>query len=200
MQLSRIGDSSVCAGFLRFKADAVSRCAIFVGQISALLLFLLSPHAAAQMQASEPELKAAILVNMLLFVDWPSQPQQAADRFLLCYLGDSPMATALGQLEGKLIKGKPLHVMRADADHAGGCHVFYFSSNDEAALTKSAPSLRTSRVFLAGDSPGYLQRGAMLNLELVGGRVAFDIDLRGARQSGLTVSSKVLRLARQVLE
>lgn len=40
----------------------------------------------------------------------------------------------------------------------------------------------------------------MLNLELISGRVVFDIDLRSAQRKGLKVSSKALRLARQVIE
>jgi hypothetical protein len=55
-------------------------------------------------------------------------------------------------------------------------------------------------MLLVGDSPGDQQRGVMLNLEIEGGRVVFDIDLRAARQAGLAVSSKVLRLARHVIE
>lgn len=174
--------------------------ATLFSRIGAALLFLLAPHAVAQVQAPEPELKAAILANMLLFVDWPARSTQAADRLRLCYLADSPVASALLQLDGKLIKGRPLQVVRIDAGKAADCHALYFSPGDDGALTTSAAGLRTSGVLLAGDSPGYLQRGVMLNLELVAGRVAFDIDLRSARQAGLAVSSKVLRLARRVLE
>lgn len=200
MRSSRIGGSSACAGSWRSKAGTVRRGTIFLRQIGTILLFLLAPHAAAQMKASEPELKAAILANMLLFVDWPAQPAQARDRLLLCHLGDSPVANALRQLDGKLIKGKPLQVRRVDPGKAAGCHALYFSPDDDAALTKTAAGLHTAKVLLAGDTPGYLQRGVMINLELVAGRVAFDIDLRAARQSGLTVSSKVLRLARLVVK
>lgn len=177
----------------------MQRATSFLWHIGAILL-LLAPPATAQMQAPEAELKAAILANMLLFVDWPAQPTQAIDRLRLCHLGDSPVASALHQLDGKLIKSKPLQVLRIDAGNAASCHALYFSPGDDAALTKNAASLHASKVLLAGDTPGYLQRGVMLNLELVAGRVAFDIDLRAARQSGLTVSSKVLRLARTVVE
>jgi len=178
----------------------VRRGAIFLRCLGAAWLLLLPPLAAAQMQAPEAELKAAILANVLLFVDWPAQPAQPADRLLLCYVGDSPLAAALVQLDGKLIKGKPLRVVRTDAGRAAACHALYLSAADDGVLGKMAPSLHASGVLLAGDSPGYLQRGVMLNLELVAGRVAFDIDLRSLRQAGLAVSSKVLRLARLVVE
>lgn len=167
---------------------------------AAALLILLASHAVAQMQAPEAELKAAILVNLLLFVDWPAPGTTSDERLLLCYLGDSPVASALLQLDGRQVQGKPLHVLRTDAGRGRACHAFYFSPSEVGALGKIAPALRGTGVLLAGDSPGYLQQGAMVNLEVVGGRIVFDIDLRSARLAGLDVSSKVLRLARRVLE
>jgi hypothetical protein len=159
-----------------------------------------APPAWAQRQAPEPELKAAILANMLLFVDWPTQGGQSPQRLTLCYLDAGPVATALSRLDGTLLKGKPLQVLHVDVAALGVCHALYVSAAEAADVPRVVSSARASGVLLMGDSPGYLQRGVMLNLELAGGRVVFDIDLRSARQAGLVVSSKALRLARQVLE
>lgn len=172
----------------------------FLRTLLALLLLALTLLAHAQRQASEPDLKAAILVNMLLFVDWPTPAGRVPDRLTVCYLAAGPVAAALEQLGGKLLKGRPLQVMRADAAALEECHVLYLSPTDVMGLPRIASSLSASGILLVGDSPGYLQRGVMLNLEIDGGRVVFDINLRSARQAGLTVSSKVLRLARHVTE
>ena len=168
--------------------------------VIALVLLGLTPLAHAQRQAPEPELKAAILVNMLLFVDWPTPAGRSPDRLTVCYLAASPVATALAQLGGKLLKGQPLQVVRADVTALGDCQVLYLSPTDAAGLPRTVSSQPASGILLVGDSPGYLQHGVMLNLEIDGGRVVFDIDLRSTRQAGLTVSSKVLRLARHVTE
>lgn len=169
-------------------------------KLIALGLLVMAPLALAQRQAPEPELKAAILVNMLLFVDWPTQGRQAPNSLNVCYLDGGPVAAALAQLDGKVLKGKPLQVVQVDVATIGGCHALYVSPVDAASLPRLVPKLRASGILLVGDSPGYLQHGVMLNLEIADGRVVFDIDLRPVRQAGLTVSSKVLRLARQVLE
>lgn len=172
----------------------------FWRRLGALALLLTSALALAQRQAPEPELKAAILANMLLFVDWPAGGTQAPDRLTVCYLDAGPVATALGQLNGKLLKGKALRVVRVDIAHALECHALYVSSAESASVPLLVPNLRASGVLLVGDSPSYLQRGVMLNLELEGGRIVFDVNLRSVRQAGLVVSSKALRLARQVLD
>lgn len=165
-----------------------------------VLLLMLAPLAQAQRQAPEAELKAAIMVNMLLFVDWPSQGGRAADRLTLCYLDARPVPLALSQLDGKLLKGKPLQVVRVDAAALAGCHALYLSPPDGASLSRMVSNLPSSGILLMADSPGYLQRGAMINLEIEGGRIVFDIDLKSVRQAGLALSSKALRLARHVLE
>lgn len=169
-------------------------------KLFALALLVIAPLALAQRQAPEPELKAAILANMLLFVDWPARGGQATDRLTVCYLDAGPVSTALGRLDGKLFKGKPLQIMRVDVATMGRCHALYVSPLEAASLPRIVSHSHATGMLLAGDSPGYLQRGVMLNLEIDGGRVVFDIDLRSARLAGLSVSSKVLRLARQVLE
>jgi hypothetical protein len=166
----------------------------------ALLLVAVTLPALAQRHAPEAELKAAILANMLLFVDWPARGAQAADRLTVCYLDGGPLVAALDQLDGKLIKGKPLRVLRVDAAQLAACHALYVGRGDAARLPNLVAALRAGGVLVVGDAAGYLQRGAMLNLEIDGGRVVFDVDLRAVRQAGLAISSKVLRLARQVLD
>ncbi len=165
-----------------------------------LVLLVTAPLALAQRQAPEAELKAAILVNMLLFVDWPTQGGQAPDRLTLCYLDARPVPLALSQLDGKLLKGKPLQVVRVDAAAVGACHALYLSPLDAPNLSRVISNLPAGGILLMGDSPGYLQRGVMINLEIEGGRIVFDIDLKSVRQAGLALSSKALRLARHVLE
>lgn len=166
----------------------------------AMTLLMVAPFAWGQRQAAETELKAAIFANMLLFVDWPAQGAQSPQRLRLCYLDVSPLSVALARLDGTLLKGKPLQVLRVDAAQVGSCHALYVSPSDSADVPRVAAVALASGVFLMGDAPGNLQRGVMLNLELDRGRVVFDIDLRSARQAGLAVSSKALRLARQVQE
>ena len=196
-----MGGSSDCAGHCLCEVlHMLMSASRSWRKFCALALLVMAPLALAQRQAPEPELKAAILANMLLFVDWPTHGGQATDRLTVCYLDAGPVATALEQLGGKLLKGKPLQVVRVDTETMGACHALYLSPFDSASLPRIVPNLQASGILLASDSPGYLERGVMLNLDVDRGRIVFDIDLRSIRQAKLTMSSKVLRLARQVLE
>ena len=158
-------------------------------------------NALAQTQAAEPELKAAIIANMLLFVEWPADKSAATDPLTVCYLDSNPVSKALAQLDGKSVKGKPLIVIQSSLDKAAACHAIYFSPDSAPQLSKmTTTGLTHAPILLVGDAPGYLQRGIMINLEQVSGRIVFDIDLKVLQASGLRLSSKALRLARLVIE
>lgn len=172
----------------------------FTGLACALLalrLFTWAPPASAQ--ANEAELKAAIIVNMLLFVDSPAAAS-GIEPLTLCHLNESPVATALSRLDGRMLKGKSLRIRQATPDALAGCQLLYIPPGNAAALARIVGASRPASLFLAGDSPDYLDRGIMLNLEVVDGRVVFDIDLRATQKAGLQISSKALRLARTVVE
>ncbi len=163
-------------------------------------VLLASDELWAQVRASEPDLKAAIIINMTLFVDWPAPSSLPADKLAICFLRESPVATALAKSHGKILRNRPITVGKVRSDALGECHVVYLSANERGQLPGILDSLRNAPVLIAGDAPELFGQGTMLNLELSGGNVVFDIDLRAAQKAGLQISSKALRLARQVIE
>ena len=168
----------------------------------AIVHLALLPSVHAQTQAPEPDLKAAIISNMLLFVEWPADASTSApvDQLVVCYQEPSPVAEALRRLDGKSVKGKLLKVMQVSNGNASGCHAFYLAPGNAANLASVLAALSKQPILVAADSSEYSKQGVMLNLDLAGGRVVFDIDLRTAQKAGLQISSKALRLARQVIE
>lgn len=154
----------------------------------------------AQTQAPEADLKAAIISNMLLFVEWPAKNSSPEEQLVICYQDSSPVATALKRLDGKSIKGRTLKVAQFNTGRPNECHALYISPENAAGLGKILSLVGSFPILLAGDSADYPQRGIMLNLELDSGRIVFDIDLQATQKTGLQVSSKALRLARQVIE
>jgi YfiR/HmsC-like len=199
--------SSACAG--QWRSDLMTRMRLSryllkfyaFGVVVLALFVLVKPiQAIAQAQAPEADLKAAIITNMLLFVEWPTRESPPSEHLTVCFLGDSPVAAALTRLDGKVIKGKLLKIIQFNSSSIAECQALYFSPGNVASLGSVLTSIGSSSVFLAADSPEYSRRGIMLNLERVSGRIVFDVDLGSAQKAGLQVSSKALRLARQVIE
>ena len=180
---------------IRFSSPLQKICATAVVAWSTLLTPI-----SASAQATEPDLKAAIISNMLLFVQWPARSSFTAEQITICYQGRGPVVGALIALDGKDIKGKVLKIVEIAQINATDCQALYISPGNAAILAKTLAQIGSSPVFIAADSPNYFRHGVMLNLELVSGRIVFDIDLNSVQKSGLQLSSKALRLARQVIE
>ena len=117
--------------------------------LSASLLLALAPlvwptDALAQAQAPEPELKAAIIANMLLFIEWPDARVSALDEITVCHLDSSPVADALTQLNGKSVKGKLLKVATVSPDNSANCHALYLAAANASMLPRFAPGSATN--------------------------------------------------------
>jgi len=169
--------------------------------ILTLSLLAASISSSAQMKASESDLKAAIIINMIMFVEWPQREAASADDSLsVCFLDNSPVARALGNAQGKSIRNKTIKIKKTTPETVSVCHVLYVSPSERDQLQELTTRLKATPVLIAGDSPNYLHLGVMLNLEVSEGHIIFDINQGSARKAGLQISSKALRLARQVVE
>lgn len=149
--------------------------------------------AQAQPQAlAEPQLKAQVLFKVLRFIEWPPRNLADGQALQLCLLEDgTPLAQELRALDGRNMDNHVLLVRSVRDRQLGGCHI---------ALIGDAPGLPVApaATLLVSESPGMLERGAMLNLQVEDGRVVFDVGLEAARRAGLDISAKLLRLARFV--
>lgn len=161
----------------------------------ALLLALLLPRAQA---ADELPLKAAILFNLLLFVEWPGEAELPAGApLLLCADRAAPLWPHLQALRERPVRQRRLDLRdAADAEAARGCHAWLLEDGG-ARLPAPRPG---APLLVIGDGARADERGVAIALRSSGARVVFDIDMALVRQQRLQLSSKLLRLARVVRE
>lgn len=146
-------------------------------------------------------LKAAVVFNLLGFVQWPGEsdlPPMTPLR--LCAERGGPLWPHLLALNDRVVRQFRL-VLRElpGADNGPPCDVLLVE-REGGARRLPARTGPPSPVLLIGDAEGGAEPGVVIALQMRGDRVAFDIDLAAARRSSLQVSSKLLRLARSVRE
>jgi hypothetical protein len=175
----------------RFANHLRRRLRLVCGAVTLMALVAASQPAAAD--APERDLKAQILVRALLFVQWPSIVLQPGQALVMCLAEDHPLADAVTRQDGQLINGHRLQVRRGAVDPARQCHVALVGPSDSSAMAQ-----RRLGLLRAGDILGGLKEGVMLNVQVELGRVVFDINLKAAREDGLELDTRLLRLARYV--
>jgi len=170
--------------------------------VSVAILYALFPGVVrAQNSADEYELKAAMLYNMMQFVEWPpsAYPDPQAPS-LLCVLGWDPFGTSLSSLVSKkTVNGRPVQLLHfQNSDGVRACHVLYVSSSERKNVVQILSSLRGSAVLTVGDMAQFAARGGIVQFALEEKQVRLDINLNAASRADLKISSRLLLLARIV--
>ena len=161
-------------------------------------LSLLAAGRIAPQTIDEYHLKAAFLYNFAKFVEWPHEAWSGpADPIAVCILGETSLHDALAQVvEGKTVQGRPLHVRRvSEPGAAANCRILFISDSERNRLLTILATVRGHGVLTIGDSPGFADKGVVINFKIANGHVHFEINLAAADEQKLTISSKLLRLA-----
>lgn len=164
---------------------------------------LLAPKAAAAQgdSAGEYEIKAAMLYNVMQFVEWPSSAYTDANSpSVLCVLGWDPFGNSLTSLvSDKVLDGRHVEIRHvANSEQIRACHVLYISSSERKHLAQILSNLSDATVLTVGEMSHFAERGGMIQFALEEKQVHFDINADAASRSGLKISARLLALARIV--
>ncbi len=174
--------------------------ALRVGRWRAALLVVLGALAwqpALALELPEYRLKAAFLYNFAVFTEWPAGVGPTLN---LCLHGGDPFGAEIDGLQGKEVSARRIAVQRAPgAEALKACHVVFVAAPAAEKLPRLSEQLQGLPVLVVADSAGAARQGAALNMSVVQGRVTFQANPAAARNAGLTLSSKLLRLASEVV-
>jgi len=169
-----------------------------------VLAFLLLALAAAPLSAQVPEyqLKAEFLERFTRFIEWPADSRVAdpATPFVIAIIGRNPFGTHLDSLaSGRKIKGKAVVVRQiAGPEQAADCDLLFIAGGEHARLREILARTAGRPILTVGDGDEFARSGVLFNFSDTGDQVAFEISETAVKKSGLSVSSRLLRLARRV--
>jgi hypothetical protein len=154
---------------------------------------------AQEYQTSEYDLKAAILFNVVKFVEWPPTvyPDARAPT-TVCTLGKEPFGPALDHFaSGNRVFGRQLVVRRLSReDDPHGCHIIYISSSERKLLPEILKRLEGSHILTVGETEQFAAHGGMVQLTMEDKQVRFTINLGAATREELRVRSGLLALSK----
>jgi hypothetical protein len=156
---------------------------------------------AAPARSLEHEIKAAFLFNFAQFIEWPTnafpQPQSP---LVIGILGPDPFGTALDEIvHGEAVKGHPLVIHRyRQVEDVNACHILFINETDAAQLGRLFARLNGRNILTVGDAESFTQRGGMIRFFTEQNKIRLEINMTAVQKAGLTISSRLLRLARIV--
>ena len=167
----------------------------------ALVLFLAEPVRVLAQAVSEYQVKAAYVYNFAKFVDWPAESFTSPTAPIrLCVLNDRAFQLQLEQIvRGKNITGRPvIAISVSNVEESRDCQVLYINSSQQPRHTLDL--LQGTSVLTVGETKGFLEEGGIINFVFQGDQVHFQVNHRAATQAGLHMSSRLLSVAKAVIE
>lgn len=170
-------------------------------RLATIIGMLLLAYAQAHAQAPEYRIKAAMLANFALFVDWPPAAFPMAESpFIVCVLGDDPFGPWLRHEMGERVGTHPVEIRQVrEAEAARECHMVFLSRSEEPRMEKVMAVLRQGGALIvsdAGPPDDFCSQGGMIALTMEGNRVRFELNADAAEEAGLVIGSRLKRVAR----
>lgn len=177
----------------------------------------------ARGQELDPErvaaVKAGMVVNFVRYTTWPESAfRSERSPIVVTVVGDHHIDEALvAAARGQSKDGRAIEVRRVryPPPAAGersprpedlsafyrdlkGSHLVYFGESERGRFGEALRELRGADVLTVSSIPGFAESGGMLGFVVRDRRIAFDANHEAIKETGLQVSSQVLKLARIV--
>ncbi len=164
---------------------------------ASLLWIPLLLNASTGFAKTEQDIKAAFLYNFMKFIAWPYDEEQI--EFNLCVIGDDPVNEKL-----KMLQSRPIHKLNLHVEHFYAlnseitCHVVFVGESENKFADKIIEFYAHTPTLTVSSIEGFVNKGGMVGFITLGNIIRFNINLKQAKKTQLSISSKLLELANQV--
>lgn len=141
----------------------------------------------------EPAVHAALIYRFAQFTYWPADSFARPDSPLIVAIRNPQLVKAARTaLVGKTVVTHPVVVVPVlPGSSLPPCHVLVLDTIDPLLLASAS----SRPILTIGNTPGFAAAGGIVELSRLGTKTRFGINLAAAQQSGLSLSSDLLKLA-----
>jgi hypothetical protein len=150
----------------------------------------------------EYQIKAVFIFNFTQFVEWPANtfatPQSP---LIIGILGQDPFGSYLDEtVASEKVNEHPMIIKRfRRVEDVKECHLLFIHSAETAKMPQILSSLKGKSVLTISDASNFIKQGGMIRFFTIDNKIQFQINPEAAKTEGLTISSKLLRLAEIVV-
>jgi len=152
---------------------------------------------------SQAEIKAAFLLNFARFAEWsPTSVPESPSLMVFCFDGAEDVRTAFQSVAGgKEIAGRKILNRKISLPvDTRTCDAVFANDSKREQEIKLLKTAQDAGALTVGDGPDFLNCGGMIQLVVDDNRMRFDINKTAVNRANIKLSSKLLALARHVVE
>lgn len=151
---------------------------------------------------SEAGVKAAYLFNFAKLAEWPAAAfENAKSPLVIGVVGHDAVTDDLMRRYARMTaNGRPVEIRRLSAGsprELRACHIIFVPQPENA--DNIITSVQGAPVLVVGESEGFARRGGALAFVKQEGTLKFEANPKAAARNGVTVSSRLLRVACSVV-
>ncbi|KVX02144.1 YfiR family protein [Shewanella frigidimarina] len=163
-----------------------------------LITLLLSISQGAIAVEKEYALKAGFLFNFARYGEWHNHVNTASS-FTLCSPDTDFISVSRSILYGRKVNNLPLVNIEVNLTETDltQCNVLFITA-DTLESWQQLNSQYLADVMIVGETDNFIEQGGHIRFFLSGGKIRFEVSPDKLKLSGITMSSKVLRLGRVV--
>ncbi len=163
-----------------------------------VLLVMLNPIYA---QTDRLTLEVTFIERLTRFITWPEGEGDESSPFMIEVIGAHSFGSRLDELaQITPIQGRPVRVRYiGSAVEIGNCQVLFISASEDNELPLILATTEGRPVLTIGDTPGFGERGVMINFFLDAELLRFEINRNELEDVGLEISRRLLPRARLVV-
>jgi hypothetical protein len=151
---------------------------------------------------SEYRSKANFLATFPSFIEWPGDAfSKLGAPFVMCVVGDFQFGTYLAEAtrvtspHGRRIEVRWVHKDPELRD----CHILFVSRSESKRYIKVLQVVQGLDVLTIGETPDFLDAGGAMSFSFQNESLQFEVNLLAATDAHLHMSSRLLALARRVV-
>jgi hypothetical protein len=148
----------------------------------------------------EQTVLAALSLNIVRFTAWPPEFQQIfKDGIRFCVYGDNVVQQSFTSIDHKPVENFVLEVVNLSRlNNVEQCHVLYINEMKQNLLLQLFMEFKGKPLLTIGLGESFAEAGGMVGLENIEGKIKMHVNLNTMRDSGLTISARLLKLARVI--
>jgi hypothetical protein len=150
----------------------------------------------------ENRAKVNFLAKVPSFIEWPVEALPSGPApFVICVIGDLSLGVPLSES----VRGIAVHEKRAEIrgvrieQELHSCHILFVSRFERKSYGRVLGSVRGLSVLTIGETPEFLDAGGIVSFSMHEETLQFDVNLDEANKAHLKISSRLLALAKHVL-
>lgn len=168
--------------------------------LTGFLVILISTGTGRCLEGTEYQIKGAMIVNFIKFVEWPDQlTEQTRDITIIGIIGQDNFGATLDQIEGRSVGGKQIKIKRLNSlNGLSECQVLFVSTSESYRTYQILQAIDGNPVLTIGEDEDFTRLGGIIRFYNEKNHIRFEINKTAALKSDLRISAKLLEIARVI--